>query len=129
MLHFQVRWGDAAKEILHIAKHNKADLIIIYGHSWGASETIALARKLGHRNIPGLLTIQVDSIAKPRGRDAVIPPNVANAVNFYQTGSSMDARRLQRPILPGQRFWAISAWLTATSRSGPAVLPGSRACS
>jgi hypothetical protein len=58
--------------------------IIIYGHSWGASEAIALARELEHRNIPVLLTIQVDSIAKPGGHDAVIPPNVANAVNFYQ---------------------------------------------
>lgn len=31
-----------------------------------------------------LLTIQVDSIGKPGEDDGLIPPNVANAVNFYQ---------------------------------------------
>jgi hypothetical protein len=31
-----------------------------------------------------LLTIQVDSVAKRGEDDAVIPPNVAQAVNFYQ---------------------------------------------
>jgi hypothetical protein len=31
-----------------------------------------------------LLTIQVDSIGKPGEHDGLIPPNVANAVNFYQ---------------------------------------------
>ena len=60
--------------------------IIIYGHSWGASETVTLARELGRRGIPVLLTIQVDSIAKPGQVDFTIPANVANAVNFYQSG-------------------------------------------
>jgi pimeloyl-ACP methyl ester carboxylesterase len=58
--------------------------IIIYGHSWGGSEAIALARKLEKDGIPVLLTIQVDSIAKIHQNDAVIPANVAQAANFYQ---------------------------------------------
>jgi hypothetical protein len=59
--------------------------IILYGHSWGASAVVALARELQKDRIPVLLTIQVDSITKP-GQDArVIPANVAKAVNFYQT--------------------------------------------
>jgi hypothetical protein len=59
--------------------------IIIYGHSWGAMETLALARELQQEGIPVRLTIQIDSIAKP-GQDASsIPSNVANAINFYQT--------------------------------------------
>jgi pimeloyl-ACP methyl ester carboxylesterase len=58
--------------------------IIIFGHSWGGSEAVALARKLGKDGIPVLLTIQVDSIAKIRQNDAVIPANVAQAANFYQ---------------------------------------------
>jgi hypothetical protein len=58
--------------------------IIIYGHSWGASEAINLARNLGRDDIPVLLTIQVDSVAKMGEDDTVIPPNVAQAVNFYQ---------------------------------------------
>jgi hypothetical protein len=58
--------------------------IIIYGHSWGGSETIELARRLGKVGIPVLLTIQVDSISKICQNDSVIPANVQRAVNFYQ---------------------------------------------
>jgi hypothetical protein len=58
--------------------------IIIYGHSWGGSEAITLARHLGNDRIPVLLTIQVDSIEKRRQEDALIPANVVRAVNFYQ---------------------------------------------
>jgi pimeloyl-ACP methyl ester carboxylesterase len=58
--------------------------VIIYGHSWGASQTVTLARELGRQGIPVLLTIQVDSIAKPGQKDSTISPNVARAINFYQ---------------------------------------------
>ncbi len=58
--------------------------IIIYGHSWGASETVNLARQLEKDGIPVLLTIQVDSITKAGQNDALIPANVAQAANFYQ---------------------------------------------
>jgi hypothetical protein len=58
--------------------------IIIYGMSWGGSETVALARELGEQKIPVLLTVQVDSVAKLGENDAVIPANVAEAANFYQ---------------------------------------------
>jgi hypothetical protein len=58
--------------------------IIIYGMSWGGSETVALARELGEQKIPVLLTIQVDSVAKVGQNDAVIPGNVVEAANFYE---------------------------------------------
>jgi hypothetical protein len=58
--------------------------IIIFGHSWGASETIELARQLEKDGIPVVLTIQVDSVSKFGQNDAVIPGNVLQAVNFYQ---------------------------------------------
>ena len=57
--------------------------IIIYGHSWGGSEAINLARDLEKDGIPVLLTVQVDSISI-RHNDRVIPANVAQAANFYQ---------------------------------------------
>ncbi len=57
--------------------------IIIYGHSWGGSEAINLARDLEKDGIPVLLTVQVDSISL-RHNDRVIPANVAQAANFYQ---------------------------------------------
>jgi hypothetical protein len=58
--------------------------IIIYGHSWGGSETVTLARELQSDGIPVLLTIQVDSVSKIGENDSVIPANVEQAANFYQ---------------------------------------------
>jgi hypothetical protein len=58
--------------------------IILFGHSWGASAAVALARDLRRRGVPVLLTVQVDSVAKLWQNDSVIPDNVAKAVNFYQ---------------------------------------------
>jgi len=59
--------------------------IIIYGHSWGATETAEFARQLGHMDIPVALTVQIDTIAKPGHRTSPISPNVTRAINFYQT--------------------------------------------
>lgn len=84
----------AHREILHLLDTNRdgklSDAekqqarIIIYGHSWGGSEAIALAKSLQTDKIPVLLTVQVDSVAKPGENDSVIPTNVAQAANFYQ---------------------------------------------
>lgn len=59
--------------------------VIIYGHSWGGSEAITLARELGKDGISILLTIQVDSVGKRGQDDAAIPPNVVKAANFFQS--------------------------------------------
>jgi len=66
--------------------------IIIYGHSWGATETVALARKLQRLGIPILLTIQLDIISKFGQNPALIPPNVAKAINFYQSKGPLHGR-------------------------------------
>lgn len=58
--------------------------IILYGHSWGASAAVLLARELRRVGVQVLLTVQVDSVAKAWQEDSVIPDNVAEAVNFYQ---------------------------------------------
>jgi pimeloyl-ACP methyl ester carboxylesterase len=67
---------------------NKAR-IILYGHSWGAAAAVMLARELQSQQIPVLLTIQVDSVNKFGWVDKVIPSNVAQAANFYQTHGSL----------------------------------------
>jgi hypothetical protein len=59
--------------------------IIIYGHSWGGAETITLARSLQEDGIPVLLLLQVDTVSRPRSGDTIIPANVAEAANFYQS--------------------------------------------
>jgi hypothetical protein len=100
---FANRRGDQARrEIIHLldvdhdgslsAAERLDARIAIYGHSWGASETVALARSLGKLGIPVLLTVQVDSISKPGENDESIPANVAQAVNFYQPRGLLHGR-------------------------------------
>ncbi len=59
--------------------------ILLFGHSWGAAAVVRLSRRLARAGIPVKLTVQVDSVTKPFQDDQVIPSNVLNAVNFYQT--------------------------------------------
>jgi len=66
--------------------------IILFGHSWGASAVVLLSRELDRAGIPVLLTVQVDSVAKPWQHDQIIPDNVAEAVNFYQPHGLLHGR-------------------------------------
>ena len=59
--------------------------IILYGDSWGGSQAITLARELRKDGVPVLLLIQVDGVPRVGQNDVLIPDNVAEAVNFYQT--------------------------------------------
>src|ERR1700693_4489511 len=96
------RRQDAYREILRRLDSNKDGTlstdekrnarIIIFGHSWGASETVTLARKLEKDGIPVLLTIQVDSVSKIGQNDSVIPANVGQAINFYQPDGIIHGR-------------------------------------
>jgi hypothetical protein len=66
--------------------------IILYGHSWGASEAVNEARRLQRDNIPVLLLITVDGVPKRSQDDSIIPANVAQAINFYQTEGLLHGR-------------------------------------
>ena len=66
--------------------------VIIFGHSWGGSETVTLARELEKDGIPVILTIQVDSISKSNQNDMLIPANVTQAANFYQRDGLLRGR-------------------------------------
>jgi hypothetical protein len=79
-----VRFVDTDRNGTLSVEEKRNARIILYGHSWGASEAVTLARELGREGIPVLLTVQVDSISKPGENDKVIPANVAEAANFYQ---------------------------------------------
>jgi len=103
---------DAHKEVLRLldANHDgklseeekQMARIIIYGHSWGGSETVALAKKLQSDGIPVVLTIQVDSVAKIGEDDSVIPSNVAQAVNYYQANGIVHGRHQIRAADPAR---------------------------
>jgi len=74
--------------------------IVIYGHSWGASETVNFANALNRQGIPVLLTVQVDSVQKLGEDDGSIPPNVREAVNFFQTEGLLHGRRVIQAVDP-----------------------------
>ncbi|MEE8586162.1 MAG: hypothetical protein V3T83_15065, partial [Acidobacteriota bacterium] len=69
------RDGDLSEEERRSAR------IILYGQSFGGAAVVKLARQLQKRQIPVLLTVQIDSVG--RG-DALIPSNVRRAANLFQ---------------------------------------------
>lgn len=76
--------------------------IILYGHSWGGSAMVELARELDKRGIPVLFTVQVDSVRRFGVDDSVIPPNVARAANFYQPDGMIHGREEIRAADPSK---------------------------
>jgi len=76
--------------------------IVIYGHSWGGSAAIKLARRLDEAGIPVLLTVQVDSVAKFHEDDSIIPSNVKAAANFYQPYGRLHGRAEIRAADPSR---------------------------
>jgi hypothetical protein len=110
---FENHQGEQAhREVLHLldtdhdgalsADEKRKARVVIYGHSWGASETVTLANQLNRDGIPVLLTIQVDSVEKSGEDDSVIPPNVAQAVNFYQSDGLLHGRPAIRAADPAR---------------------------
>jgi hypothetical protein len=75
---------DKNKDRFLSADEKEQAKIILFGHSWGASQVLSFARELQTRGIPVALTIQVDSVKKFGQNDHTVPANVARAVNFYQ---------------------------------------------
>jgi hypothetical protein len=75
---------DKNKDRFLSADEKERTKIILFGHSWGASQVLSFARELQTRGIPVALTIQVDSVKKFGQNDHTVPANVARAVNFYQ---------------------------------------------
>ena len=97
-----LQWLDTGQDG-HLADDEKRGArIILFGHSWGGAAVISLARDLQQEKIPVLLTIQVDSIAKPGHDDRVVPANVAYAVNFYQTRGLLHGRPRITAAAPAQ---------------------------
>jgi len=91
-LHEVVQLLDSDGDGVLTPNEKRESTIIIYGHSWGASETVTFAHSLGQMGIPVALTIQIDTIAKPGSKGAVIPANVASAINFYQARGPLHGR-------------------------------------
>ena len=75
------------------SSEKKRATVILYGHSWGATETVAFARELDKLGVPVALTVQIDTIAKPGHKVSAISPNVASAINFYQTKGPLHGQR------------------------------------
>jgi hypothetical protein len=104
------------------AEEKAAARIVIFGHSWGASETVALAGRLNKLNIPVLLTVQVDSVQKSHQDDGSIPPNVREAVNFYQSEGMLHGRSLIQAMDPEKT--TILGNYESTYRNNPVSCAG-----
>ncbi|MFZ0145015.1 MAG: hypothetical protein WAL08_11710, partial [Candidatus Sulfotelmatobacter sp.] len=96
--------------------------IILFGHSWGASAAVLLARDLQRVGVPVMLTVQVDSVAKLWQNDSVIPDNVVEAVNFYQPHGIIHGRRRITAANPDRT--AILGNYLVDYRKNPVQCPG-----
>jgi pimeloyl-ACP methyl ester carboxylesterase len=80
--------NQALRYVLRRAAAEREPKIILFGHSWGATETISLARELEHRGIPVRLTIQVDSIGTGllHGRSTIVAkdPSRTNILGNFE---------------------------------------------
>ena len=77
--------------VLSVSEERQAK-IILYGHSWGASEVTSFARDLEEHGVPVLLTVQIDIVRKPGQQPTRIPPNVKAAVNLFQSEGLLHGR-------------------------------------
>jgi hypothetical protein len=89
---FILDWLNRGENTKLSGEEKRNPRVILFGHSWGASAVVSLARELDRDGIPVALTIQVDSVTKNGEDDSLIPANVAAAVNFYQTGGILHGR-------------------------------------
>ena len=80
-----LHWLDGNRDGKLSSEEKQNAHIILFGHSWGASAMLSLARELQAEDIPILLTIQLDTISRHGENDSLIPANVAEAINFYQS--------------------------------------------
>lgn len=62
-------------------EERSAARLILYGQSFGGAAVIKLARQLQKRDVPVVLTIQIDSVGIG---DEVVPSNVSLAANLFQ---------------------------------------------
>jgi hypothetical protein len=89
---FVLDWLNGAEHRTQGRGESSGAPIILFGHSWGASAAVSLARELQQLGVPISLIIQVDSVSKLGEDDSVIPANVAEAVNFYQPDGMLHGR-------------------------------------
>jgi hypothetical protein len=96
--------------------------IVLFGHSWGASEAVHFAKELDRRGIPVLLTVQVDSVEKSGENDGTIPANVREAINFYQSEGLLHGRSSIQAIDP-KRTKILGSY-ESTYRTNPVSCSG-----
>ena len=69
----------------YMPNERRKSTIILYGIAGALRrQSHSSYSALEQMGIPVALTIQIDTIAKPGSKGAIIPANVASAINFYQ---------------------------------------------
>ena len=99
-LRWLLRQLDANGDGIVTAAEKEQVTIIIYGHSWGGSQTVTLARQLDRLGIQVRLTIQMDSVGKLWQSDSRIPAMSTVRLTFisrkaYSMGGPKSARPTQ----------------------------------
>jgi hypothetical protein len=99
-----LQWLDENRDGDLSRREKQSARIILFGHSWGAAAAVSLAHELGRDGIPVLLTVQVDTVSKSEEDNSLIPENVSEAANFYQTGGILHGSQIRAADLSRTRI-------------------------
>jgi hypothetical protein len=114
---FENRSLDVALELVRLARTRR---LVLYGQSYGGAAVARFARELEELAVGVELTVQIDSVGR---NDGVIPPNVRNAANLYQTdGWFLDGEHPIRASEPS-RTRVLGNWRFDYSRPPGSEIP------
>ena len=87
------KWDNVKKDVISYIKdnHTTGEKIIMYGYSWGGETVVELSKDLKKLGYNVDLLITVDAAKGPVSdfvTERVIPDNVVENINFYQTTKS-----------------------------------------
>ncbi len=97
----ETQWSEVADALI---AHRPAGPIVIVGFSYGADNSIALARRLYEKRIGVILLITIDPVTPP----GHVPMNVSVCKNFYRSNGACDAL----PYFRGVPLEAVSRSVT-----------------
>lgn len=107
------QWSALAKRLVEqYQTEPQHEPIVLIGHSYGADDSIRIARKLDAAGIPVELLVTLDPVTPP-----AVPKNVKRCVNLYQSNGVFDTLPWLRGIPLKQEAGAAGTLVNANLRT------------
>ncbi len=107
------QWTELAERLLAI----HPQCLVLVGHSFGSDDAIRLSRRLGEESMAVRLLVTFDPVTPP-----AVPPNVAEAINYYQSNGVRDLLPWWRGVALSRRQGDLKLLANIDVRSRPDLL-------